>query len=61
MKRRPRLFLGWLILLLVMVTHGRALAGMVVEQIMKDKDGLTKERQPYDCASLSSHFLLPFR
>ncbi len=39
MKRRTQLFLGWLILLLVMVTYGKALAGMVVEQLMKDRDG----------------------
>lgn len=39
MKRRTQLFLGWLILLLITVTHGKALAGMVVEQVMKDKDG----------------------
>jgi hypothetical protein len=39
MKRKTQLFLGWLIPLLIMVTHGKALAGMVVEQVMKDKDG----------------------
>ena len=39
MKPRTQLFFGWLILLLVTVAHGRALAGMVVEQLMKDKDG----------------------
>jgi len=40
MKRKTQLFLGCLILLLVTVVHGNALAGMVVEQVMKDKDGI---------------------
>jgi hypothetical protein len=39
MTRKTQLFLGWLILLLITVTHEKALAGMVVEQVMKDKDG----------------------
>ncbi len=39
MNRRTQLFLGWLILLLITVTYEKALAGMVVEQVMKDKDG----------------------
>jgi len=39
MRRRTQLFFGWLILLLITVSHEKALAGMVVEQIMKDKDG----------------------
>jgi len=39
MKRKTQLFLGWLILLLIMVTYGKALAGAVVEQVVKDKDG----------------------
>ncbi|MGZ3493424.1 MAG: DUF4412 domain-containing protein [Thermodesulfobacteriota bacterium] len=40
MKRKTQLFLGCLILLLITVVHGNALAGMVVEQVMKDKDGI---------------------
>ena len=39
MKRKPQLFFGWLILLLIVITYGKASAGMVVEQSMKDKDG----------------------
>ncbi len=39
MKRKVQLFLGWLIPLLIIVAHGKAVAGMVVEQIVKDKDG----------------------
>ena len=39
MKRKTQFFFGWLILLVVTVTHGKALAGMVVEQVMRDKDG----------------------
>ncbi len=39
MNRKIQLFLGWLTLLLITVTHGQALAGMVVEQVVKDKDG----------------------
>jgi len=47
MKRKTQLFLGWLILLLIMVTYGKALAGMVVEQFMKDKDGSPSEALLY--------------
>lgn len=39
MKRKTQLFLGVLILLLIMATYGKAMAGMVVEQLMKDKEG----------------------
>ena len=39
MERKKRLFLGLLILVLITVTHGKALAGTVVEQVVKDKDG----------------------
>jgi len=39
MKRNVQLLLGGLILLFIIVTHGKALGGMVVEQVMKDKDG----------------------
>ncbi len=39
MKRKTQLFLGWLILLLFIVTYEKAMAGMVVEQVMKDRDG----------------------
>ncbi len=39
MKWKTRPFIGWLILLFVMVANGKSLAGMVVEQVMKDKDG----------------------
>jgi len=39
MNRKTQLFLGWLILMPIMVTYERAMAGMVIEQLMKDKDG----------------------
>ncbi len=39
MERKTQLFLGWLILLLILVTYGKVMAGMVIEQTMKDKDG----------------------
>ena len=39
MKGKKQLLLGWLILLLITVIHGKTLAGVVVEQVVKDKDG----------------------
>jgi len=39
MKWKAQLSLGWLILLFITVANGKSLAGMVVEQVMKDKDG----------------------
>ncbi len=47
MERRTQLFLGWLILLLIMVTYGKAMAGMVVEQVMKDKEGIPSKAVLY--------------
>jgi hypothetical protein len=39
MERKTQLFLGWVILLIVTIVPGIALAGMAVEQVMKDRDG----------------------
>ncbi len=39
MERKTQLFLGWLVLLLLLFTYGKVMAGMVVEQVMKDKEG----------------------
>jgi len=38
MQRRTLLFLGWVIALLLMVAHEKALAGVVVEQMVRDRD-----------------------
>ncbi len=47
MKRKTQLFLGWLILLLIIVTSGKVMAGMVVEQVMKYKDGTPSKASLY--------------
>jgi hypothetical protein len=39
MKRRSLFFLGWLIAVLFMVTPGEGLAGVVVEQMVRDREG----------------------
>lgn len=39
MKRRTLFFLGWLIAALFMVTVGKVMGGVVVEQVVRDREG----------------------